>query len=166
MFRVRRSGVCVAVAVVLCVAASAVFAADLMDTAMKQRDLSMFVKAVHAAGLAGDLKGTGPFTVFAPSDAAFNRLPKATLRALMEPKNKKKLAAILKYHLINGSAMADKIKKMRGGSMIVTIEGRRITITHGPSGVFVNGVKVTMTDIKASNGVIHVIDGVLMPPKK
>jgi len=155
--------VCGAVALVPC--ASVAPASDIVETVAKQRDLSTLAKAIKAAGLADSLKGPGPFTLFAPTNAAFDKLPKGTLDALMEPKNKEKLAALLKYHLLSGSHTSTDVANMRNGTMIRTIEGRRITITRTRSGVYINGAKVTVTDIKASNGVIHMIDAVLIPPK-
>lgn len=153
---------CAATLILIAMVSSA-FAADIMDVAMKQSNLKTFVSAVKAAGLTNTLNGTGPFTVFAPSDAAFKKLPKATLSALMKPENKAHLASILKYHVIKGKVTAHEAMGMKSGTMVTSVGGSKLKITHTKSGVYVNGAKVTMTDINADNGVIHVIDMVLMP---
>ena len=150
-------------AVILIVMVSSAFAADIMEVAMRQNNLKTFVSAVKAAGLTDTLNGTGPFTVFAPSDAAFKKLPKTTLNALLKPENKARLASILKYHVIKGKVTAREAMDMKSGTMVTTVGGSKLKITHSKSGVFINGAKVTMTDIMADNGVIHVINTVLMP---
>ena len=119
------------------------------------------VTAVKAAGLADALQGTGPFTVFAPTDAALAKLPAGTLQALL--KDPVKLAAILKYHVVSGKVMAADVIKGNGAKP-ATLNGAELNITVNGGKVYVNGAMVTSADIVASNGVIHVIDAVVLPP--
>ena len=131
-------------------------AADLVDTAVAAGSFKTLVTAIQAAGLVDTLKGKGPFTVFAPTDAAFAKVPKADLDALL--KDKAKLTAVLTYHVVPGKVMAADVK----AGQVKTVQGAALTIgTVG--GVTVNNAKVTATDIAADNGVIHVIDTVVMP---
>lgn len=133
---------------------------DIVDTAVAAGSFTTLVTAVKAAGLVETLKGAGPFTVFAPSDAAFAKLPKGTVEDLLKPENKAKLAKILTYHVTAGKVMAGDIK---GKKMDVkSVEGQTFAV-DATSGVSVNDAKVTSADIVTSNGVIHVIDTVLMP---
>lgn len=138
---------------------SAVFAAqakDIVDTAVAAGDFKTLATALQAAGLVDTLKGPGPFTVFAPTDAAFAKIPKADLDALL--KDKAKLTAVLTYHVVPGKVMAADVK----AGPVKTVQGGSLTVaTMG--GVTVNQAKVTATDIVADNGVIHVIDSVVMP---
>ena len=122
-------------------------------------------RGLKAAGLTDTLKGPGPFTVFAPTDAAFAKLPKATLAALLKPENKAKLTAILTYHVLKGEVKAAQVLKLKNGTRGPTVEGATVTI-HNRGGVRVNNARVIKTDIAADNGVIHVIDTVLMPPSR
>ena len=141
-------------------------AADIVDTAAKAGSFNTLVAAVKAAGLVGTLKGKGPFTVFAPTDEAFAKLPKGTLQSLLKPENKKKLASILTYHVVAGTYDAKRITgagSKRYG--IKSVQGSRIAVDLR-SGVKVSGANVTKTDIKTSNGVIHVIDSVILPPTR
>jgi uncharacterized surface protein with fasciclin (FAS1) repeats len=132
------------------------FAEDIVDVAIKAGSFKTLVTAVQAAGLVDTLKGPGPFTVFAPTDAAFAKVPKATLDALL--KDKAALAKVLTYHVVPGKVMAADVK----AGKVKTVQGQELTVkTEG--GVMVDGAKVTATDIAASNGVIHVIDTVIMP---
>lgn len=119
------------------------------------------VTAVKAAGLASALQGPGPFTVFAPTDAAFAKLPPVTLDALL--KDQAKLAAILKYHVVSGKVMAADVIKSNGAKP-TTLNGAALDIQVKGGKVYVNGAQVTMADVAASNGVIHVIDAVVLPP--
>lgn len=135
---------------------SAFAAKDIVDTAVNAGNFKTLVTALKAADLVKTLKGKGPFTVFAPTDEAFAKIPKADLDALLA--NKEKLTAVLTYHVVPGKIMAKDVK----AGDVVTINGKTIKITTD-GGVVVNTSKVTATDIKASNGVIHVIDTVLMP---
>lgn len=135
---------------------SAAHAKDIVDTAVGAGTFKTLVAAVQAAGLVETLKGPGPFTVFAPSDEAFAKLPAGTVEALL--KDKAKLASILTYHVVPGKVMAKDVK----AGQVKTVQGQSITIkTEG--GVMVDGAKVVATDVAADNGVIHVIDSVIMP---
>ena len=136
-------------------------AADIVDTASAAPQFSTLVKLIKAAGLVDTLKGTGPFTVFAPTNDAFAKLPKSLVTKLMSPAGKNDLVKILTYHVIPGKVMAADVMKM-GGGMVATVEGAKVNIAVKPS-VMVNNAKVTKTDIVCDNGVIHVIDTVLVP---
>jgi uncharacterized surface protein with fasciclin (FAS1) repeats len=138
-------------------------AADIVDTAVAAGSFNTLVAAVKAAGLVDALKGPGPLTVFAPTDAAFAALPAGTLDDLLKPENKEKLKGILLYHVVSGKVMSTDLK---GTVKPATLQGATLTIVAGASGVTVNGAKVTKADIGASNGVIHVIDAVVLPPAK
>ena len=129
---------------------------DIVDTAVAAGHFTTLVTAVKAAGLVETLKGKGPFTVFAPTDAAFAKIPKADLDALL--KDKAKLTAVLTYHVVPAKVLAKDVK----AGDVATVNGKTIKIST-TKGVMVNNATVTATDIKASNGVIHVIDTVLMP---
>ena len=122
-------------------------------------DFSTLVAAIKAAGLVETLNGAGPFTVFAPTNAAFEKLPAGTLDDLLKPENKAKLTAILTYHVVAGKVMAADVKTGK----VKTLQGGELNVVAGPDGVTVDGAKVTKTDIVGSNGVIHVIDTVVMP---
>ena len=139
--------------------ATTVFAAqakDIVDTAVAAGNFKTLAAALQAAGLVDTLKGKGPFTVFAPTDEAFAKIPKADLDALL--KDKAKLTAVLTYHVVPGTVMAKDVK----AGMVKTVQGSDLTIgTTG--GVTVNGAKVVKADVKADNGVIHAIDSVVMP---
>jgi uncharacterized surface protein with fasciclin (FAS1) repeats len=134
-------------------------AADIVDTAVSAGSFNTLVTAVKAAGLVNTLKGKGPYTVFAPNDAAFAKLPPGTVESLL--KNKAKLATILKYHVVPGRVKAADVagKKLK----VKTAAGLALNV-DGTMGVKVNGANVIQPDIEASNGVIHVIDTVLLPP--
>ena len=133
-------------------------AADIVDTAVAGK-FNTLVAAVKAAGLVDTLKGAGPFTVFAPTDEAFAKLPAGALESLLKPENKSKLQSVLTYHVVPGKVMAKDVMKLDKAK---TVEGGSVTI-KSKNGVVVNNAKVTKTDIAASNGVIHVIDTVLLP---
>lgn len=133
---------------------------DIVETAVAAGTFNTLAKALTAAGLIETLKGTGPFTVFAPTDAAFAKIPPAALAALLA--DKVKLAAVLKYHVVSGAVMAAQVV---GLSEATTVQGSKVRIRVVGGKVMLNGNStVTATDIKAKNGVIHVIDTVLMPP--
>jgi uncharacterized surface protein with fasciclin (FAS1) repeats len=136
------------------------FAADIVDTAVSNGSFTTLVAAVQAAGLVETLKGAGPFTVFAPTDAAFAALPAGTVEDLLKPENKQKLTEILTYHVVAGKVMSGDLKD---GMKAATVEGAEITIDLDNSPM-VNDAKVVTADVAADNGVIHVIDKVLMPP--
>lgn len=133
---------------------------DIVDTAVNAGSFTTLVTALKAAGLVDTLKGPGPFTVFAPNDAAFAKLPEGTVANLLKPENKAKLVAILTYHVVPGKIMSGDItgKKMD----VKSVEGSNLAV-DAMSGVTVDNAKVLTADIGASNGVIHVIDTVLMP---
>lgn len=142
-------------------------AKDIVDTAVGAKKFTTLVAAVKAAGLVDTLKGKGPFTVFAPLDSAFAKLPEGTVATLVKPENKKTLAGILTYHVVAGNVMAaDAIKVAKGAGKAKTVQGSDIKISMKNGSVYVNGAKVVTADVKCSNGVIHIIDSVIMPPKK
>jgi uncharacterized surface protein with fasciclin (FAS1) repeats len=147
--------------------AAPAFAADkdIVDTAVGAGSFKTLVAAVKAAGLVDTLKGEGPFTVLAPTDEAFEKLPKGTVEMLLKPENKDKLVAILTYHVIPAKAMAADVVKL-DGKEVKTVEGKKVKIEVEGKTVMINNAKVTKTDIVCSNGVIHVIDTVLLPPAK
>ena len=132
---------------------------DIVDTAVAAGNFTTLVAAVEAAGLVDTLKGEGPFTVFAPTDDAFAALPAGTVEDLLKPENKDKLVSILTYHVVPGKVMSGDLTE---GMKAATVQGGEVTITLD-GGAKVNGANVTTADIEATNGVIHVIDGVLMP---
>lgn len=132
---------------------------DIVDTAVGAGSFNTLVAAVQAAGLVETLKGPGPFTVFAPTDEAFAALPAGTVENLLKPENKDQLTAILTYHVIPGKVMA---ADLTDGMMAATVQGSDVTITT-MGGAKVNGANVTTADIETSNGVIHVIDAVILP---
>lgn len=135
-------------------------AADIVDTAVAGGQFKTLVAAVKAAGLVETLKGPGPFTVFAPTDEAFAKLPAGTVESLLKPENKAKLQAILTYHVVVGKSMAADVVKLHS---VKSVQGGSIAIKTMNGGVMVDNAHVTKTDIVASNGVIHVIDTVIMP---
>jgi uncharacterized surface protein with fasciclin (FAS1) repeats len=145
---------------------------DIVDVAVGSADHTTLVAAVKAAGLVETLKGAGPFTVFAPTNAAFDKLPKATVEMLLKPENKAKLAAILTYHVvagkINAKGVLKAIKKGKGTATLTTVQGGTLKATLENGNVVLtdeNGGKstVTATNLKASNGIIHVLDTVVLP---
>ncbi len=131
---------------------------DIVDTAVGAGQFTTLAKALEAAGLVDTLKGKGPFTVFAPTDAAFAKLPAGTLDGLL--KDKEKLRAVLTYHVVPGKVMATDVVKL---SEAKTVQGGTLAIATSGGGVKVDNANVVKTDIRASNGVIHVIDTVLLP---
>lgn len=133
---------------------------DIVDTAVEAGSFSTLVTAVKAADLVDTLKGEGPFTVFAPTDDAFAKLPAGTVEDLLKPENKDKLTAILTYHVVAGKVMAADAMKVDSAT---TVQGGDITIKTMDGKVMVDEATVTQADIEASNGVIHVIDTVIMP---
>lgn len=133
---------------------------DIVDTAVGAKSFTTLVAAAKAAGLVDTLKGDGPLTVFAPTDEAFSKLPKGTVAELLKPENKTKLQNILKYHVVSGKVMASDVVKLDSAK---TVLGQKVKIKVTDGGVMVNKAKVLKTDIACSNGVIHVIDSVLLP---
>ena len=136
---------------------------DIVDTAVSAGSFTTLAKALEAAGLVETLKGAGPFTVFAPTDEAFAKLPAGTLETLLKPENRAKLKRILTYHVVPGRVMAADVVKLHSAT---AVSGDTIAIaTHG-GGVTVDKAHVVKTDIAATNGVIHVIDSVIIPAEK
>lgn len=132
----------------------------IVDIASENGSFTTLVAAVKAAGLVETLSGKGPFTVFAPTDEAFKALPKGTVEMLLKPENKAKLVKVLTYHVVAGKVMAKDVKP----GDVKTVEGSTFTVKAMDGKVMVNAANVTQTDIPASNGVIHVIDMVILPP--
>jgi uncharacterized surface protein with fasciclin (FAS1) repeats len=133
---------------------------DIVDTAVAAGQFNTLAAALKAAGLVETLKGPGPFTVFAPTDEAFAKLPAGTVDELLKPENKAKLTQILTYHVVPGNVTSDQVVKLNSAK---TVEGSPVTIKSQDGKVYVDGAQVVKADIKASNGVIHVIDSVIMP---
>jgi len=157
---------CIGIAASLALSVSSMTAApagsqkDIVDTAVEAGSFDTLVAAVQAAGLVGTLKGDGPFTVFAPTDEAFAALPEGTVENLLKPENKDQLVAILTYHVVPAKVMSSDIAGKR--AKVLTVEGDRLSV-NARSGVKVNDASVVAADVVASNGVIHVIDQVLIP---
>ena len=162
--------------IVLLVSVSSTFAIgqgkDIVDIDAGSKDHTTLVAAVGAADLVATLKSTGPFTVFAPTNAAFAKLPTGTVETLLKPENKATLAGILTYHVVSGNidaaAVMEAIKGGKGKAVLTTVQGGKLTASLDNGKVKLtdekgNSVFVTATDLKATNGVIHVIDGVVMP---
>ena len=133
---------------------------NIVELAAGAESLSTLVTAVKAAGLVETLSGEGPFTVFAPTNEAFAALPEGTLESLLKPENKAKLVAVLTYHVVGGSVMSTDLKD---GMEAKTVQGENIAVDLS-YGVKVNNAKVSTADVKASNGVVHIIDKVILPP--
>jgi uncharacterized surface protein with fasciclin (FAS1) repeats len=133
---------------------------DIVDTAVAAGSFKTLAAALTAAGLVDTLKGEGPFTVFAPTDEAFAKLPAGTVESLLKPENREKLVAILTYHVVPGKVLAKDVVKLKSAK---TVNGKEVTVKVGDAGVMVDGAKVVATDIETSNGVIHVIDIVILP---
>lgn len=131
---------------------------DIVDTAVAAGSFNTLARALQAAGLVDTLKGAGPFTVFAPTDDAFAKLPAGTLDALL--KDKAKLTAVLTYHVVSGKVMASDVVKINSAE---TLNGKSVKIKTSGGSVMIDGAKVVKTDIECSNGVIHVIDRVILP---
>ena len=136
---------------------------DIVDTAAGAGSFDTLVAAVQAADLVGTLKGDGPYTVFAPTDAAFAKLPDGTVETLLKPENRDQLVSILTYHVVPGKVTSGDIAGKR--VQPETVQGANLNVDATDGGVKVNTASVTTADIMTSNGVIHVIDSVLMPPK-
>jgi uncharacterized surface protein with fasciclin (FAS1) repeats len=134
--------------------------ADIVDTAVAAGKFNTLAAALTAAGLVDTLKGDGPFTVFAPTDAAFEKLPEGTVENLLKPENRDQLVSILTYHVVPGKVYAADVVKLTSAT---TVNGADVSIKVSDNGVSIDNANVVMTDIKASNGVIHVIDTVILP---
>ncbi len=135
-------------------------ASDIVDTAVAAGSFKTLAAALQAAGLVDTLKGSGPFTVFAPTDAAFAKLPAGTVESLLKPENKEKLTAILTYHVVSGAVKAKDVTSLK---FATSLQGQRIDVVAKDGSVKIDGATVTKTDIECSNGVIHVIDSVIIP---
>lgn len=133
---------------------------DIVDTAVAAGQFKTLAAALTAAGLVETLKGGGPFTVFAPTDEAFAKLPKGTVEDLLKPENKAKLTAVLTYHVVPGKVMAADVTKVKEAK---TVQGGSLKVTTAAGKVMIDNATVVTADIAASNGVIHVIDSVLLP---
>ena len=145
------------VAAALAAASTLANAADIVDTAVSAGQFNTLVKAVQAAGLVDTLKGEGPFTVFAPTDEAFAKLPAGTVEALLQ--DKQKLARVLTYHVVPGKVTASQVKP----GAVQTVQGQSLSVRTDGGAVMVDNARVIKTDVMASNGVIHVIDSVVLP---
>jgi len=163
----RKSFIVTAVSALSLVFAAAAFAGgkgyakkDIVDTAVAAGDFSTLAAALEAGGLVETLKSEGPFTVFAPTDAAFAKLPEGTVESLLLPENKEKLVSILTYHVVPGKVKAADVVSIDSAS---TANGADLRISVEGGSVFVNDSRVVATDIYASNGVIHVVDSVILP---
>lgn len=139
------------------------FASDIVETAVKAGNFKTLAAALQAADLVTTLKGPGPFTVFAPTDEAFAKLPAGTVETLLKPENKGKLTSILTYHVVPGKVFAKQVVNLLGAK---TINGQRVDIKTADSSVMIDGAKVVATDIDCDNGVIHIIDSVILPSDK
>ena len=135
---------------------------DIVDTAVAAGSFSTLAKALEAADLVDTLKGPGPFTVFAPTDEAFAKLPAGTLEDLLKPENKAKLASILTYHVVPGRVTAADVVKLDSAK---TVNGAKAKVRTSGGGVMIDNANVVKTDIVASNGIIHVIDSVILPKR-
>lgn len=163
-FGITNVAVVAAIAIGLAASAANVRAADkdIVDTAVEAGQFETLAAALGAAGLVETLKGSGPFTVFAPTDAAFSKLPDGTVQNLLKPENRDQLTAILTYHVVPGRIMAAEVVKMNEAE---TVNGKKVRITVEGDAVMINNAKVASADVDASNGVIHVIDTVILPPE-
>jgi uncharacterized surface protein with fasciclin (FAS1) repeats len=133
---------------------------DIVDTAVAAGSFKTLAAALEAAGLVDTLKGKGPFTVFAPTDEAFAKLPAGTVENLLKPENKAKLVAVLTYHVVPGSVSSKEVVKLKSAT---TVQGQPVTISAEGGSVRIDGATVVKADVTASNGVIHVIDRVILP---
>ena len=163
MFGIRRFAAVAATVIGIAAGSASAYAADkdIVDTAVAAGQFKTLAAALTAAGLVDTLKGPGPFTVFAPTDAAFAKLPAGTVDTLLKPENKAKLTAILTYHVVAGKVMAADVVMLKEAK---TVNGAMVAVKVDGGNVMINNAKVTTADIEAANGVIHVIDTVLLPP--
>jgi uncharacterized surface protein with fasciclin (FAS1) repeats len=164
-FEIANMAIAAVAAIGLATSSASVRAAekDIVETAVSSGQFNTLAAALGAAGLVDTLKGPGPFTVFAPTDEAFAKLPAGTVDNLLKPENKDQLVAILTYHVVPGSAMAADVVKLTEAK---TVNGKMVTVKVDGSNVMINDAKVVTPDIAASNGVIHVIDAVILPPSR
>lgn len=162
-FNIRNLAIAAVAALGIVASAASVRAADqdIVETAAAAGQFKTLASALKEAGLVSTLKGPGPFTVFAPTDAAFAKLPAGTVENLLKPENKDKLTAILTYHVVPGRVTAADVTKLKEAK---TVNGKMLNVSAKGSGVMINDANVTQADITASNGVIHVVDTVILPP--
>jgi uncharacterized surface protein with fasciclin (FAS1) repeats len=137
--------------------------ADIVETAVSAGQFETLAAALEAAGLVETLKGPGPFTVFAPTDEAFAKLPEGTIDTLLQPENKEQLIAILTYHVVPGEVMAAEVSELEQAE---TVNGKTLDVSTADGAVKINDATVTAADVMATNGVIHVIDSVVLPPSE
>ena len=161
MNRIASTFAAAALALPLSLGAAVASAKDIVDVAVGAGQFKTLVTAVQAAGLVDTLKGKGPYTVFAPTDAAFAKLPAGTVESLLKPENKARLVAVLTYHVVPGKVMSSDIAGK--STAVATVQGQSVKVDASMGGVKVDSAKVTSADIEASNGVIHVIDTVILP---
>jgi uncharacterized surface protein with fasciclin (FAS1) repeats len=163
MFGLRKFAAVTATVIGMAAGGANAYAADkdIVDTAVGAGQFKTLAAALTAAGLVNNLKGPGPFTVFAPTDAAFAALPAGTVDTLLRPENKARLTAILTYHVVAGKVMAADVVRLKEAK---TVNGAMVAVKVDGGNVMINNAKVATADIAASNGVIHVIDTVLLPP--
>jgi len=163
MFGLRKFAAVAATVIGLAAGSASAYAAekDIVDTAVAAGQFNTLAAALTAAGLVDTLKGPGPFTVFAPTDEAFAALPAGTVENLLKPENKDQLVAILTYHVVAGKVMAADVVELTEAE---TVNGAMVAVKVDSDNVMINNAEVTAVDIEASNGVIHVIDTVLLPP--
>ncbi len=161
IYKTMRSALGAILLMTLTVSQSQAQSKDIVDLAVGNENLSTLVAAVKAGGLVETLKGEGPFTVFAPTDEAFAALPKGTLEMLLKPENKDKLVAVLTYHVVSGKVMSTDLSN---GQKAKTVQGENVSVDISYGNVKISGAKVIAADVKASNGVVHVIDKVILPP--
>jgi uncharacterized surface protein with fasciclin (FAS1) repeats len=160
-FKLANLALIAAAAIGLTLSTPAARAADIVDTAVEAGQFKTLAAALTAAGLVDTLKGPGPFTVFAPTDAAFAKLPAGTVESLLKPENKAQLVAILTYHVVPGKVMAADVVKVAEAK---TVNGAMVDVKVDGDTVMIGDAKVVKANVPASNGVIHVIDTVLLPP--
>ena len=158
---VRAMMVALSLTVVALPAAAADHKMDIVDTAVNAEIFGTLAAALSAANLIDVLKGDGPFTVFAPSDEAFSKLPRGTVENLLKPENMDQLVAVLTYHVVPGKILSTDI--MRGSNSVATVQGSSVTIMKSYDAVKINQATVVMADVEATNGVIHIIDEVILP---
>ena len=162
MLKMTRTLAAAAMAAPLALGAVAAKAADIVDTAVSAGQFQTLVAAVQAADLVAALKSEGPFTVFAPTDEAFAKLPEGTVESLLQPENKEKLVAVLTYHVVPGKIVYNDVQ----GAVArpETLQGGTVTVDGTYAGPTINGANIVGPDVMADNGVIHVIDQVILPP--
>jgi uncharacterized surface protein with fasciclin (FAS1) repeats len=161
MTALKRAAGAFALSLIILIPATAALAGNVVQEASKAGQFKTLIAAAKAAGLAGTLANTNGITVFAPTDAAFARLPVGTVESLLKPKNRGKLRAILAYHVIGKRVAAKDVPRTR--THVATLNGKSVSVRRSAFGVRVNGARVIAADVNASNGVIHVIDRVLLP---